>query len=293
MVSTTTRPTSPVDHFHADAMTTEEVAESFLKSRRERDLADKTLDYYQWSLDKLISQCPEWPSCADQVAGAWASPALGRVSRRNVERGIRIFLSWAEKTHGCPNPLSGREKMRKVKTLPRVLAEEEVAAVLSACDTAQERAIVALLLDTGIRVGELADLHWSNVGRDSLNVSGKTGARVVPVSPCVRKMLDGLGDHEHIWVSRKGPMSRYAVRDAVYRVFKRSGLEGPKLGAHLLRHTFATHYIDGGGNVAHLQRILGHTSLETTMIYVNLSAIALRQDHAKYSPALRFLGHSH
>ena len=80
-------------------------------------------------------------------------------------------------------------------------------------------------------------------------------------------------------------MSRCAVQGVVKGIFSRSGLRGPKLGAHLLRHTFATHYIDCGGGVAHLQRILGHKSIDTTMIYVHLSATALRADHAEHSPS--------
>ena len=278
------------DPFVPPPATTEEMAREFLKSRRRRDLADKTIEYYQWCLDKLIRVCAEWPSKPEQVAAAWDSPTLGRVSRRNVERGLRIFLFWAEERHGCHNALRGEEKMGKVKTLPRFLEEEEVAAVWLACASAQERAMVALLLDTGIRVGELAGLRWADVGSHALKVDGKTGPRFVPVSPPVRKMLEGLGDSIHIWVSRNGPMSQFAVRDAVYRIFERSELKGPKLGAHLLRHTFATHYINGGGNVAHLQQILGHASIETTMIYVHLAATAVKADHSDHSPGPGFIG---
>ena len=270
--------------------TTEEMARKFLDSRRRRDVQPATLDYYRWCLDKLIRECPEWPSKPEQVAAAWDSPTLGRVSRRNVERGIRIFLFWAEKRHGCHNALRETEKMTKVKTLPRYLEEEEVAAVVSACANAQERAMVAVMLDTGVRLGELAGLRWGDVGSRQLRVDGKTGPRFVPVSPSVRRMLDGLGDRLHIWVSINGPMSRSAVQMVVNRIFSRSGLKGPKLGPHLLRHTFATHYINGGGNVAHLQQILGHASIETTMVYVHLAATAVMADHSDHSPGPGFIG---
>ena len=272
------------------ATTTEEMARKFLESCRQRQLSDKTLEYYQWCLDKLVRQCPEWPSRPEQIAAAWDSPALGRVSRCDLERGLRIFLSWAEESHGCPNALRGTKKMPKAKTLPRVLEVEEAAAVWRACANAQERAMIALMLDTGIRLGELAGLRWADVGSRSLRVSGKTGPRFVPVSASVRKMLNGLGDSAHIWVSRRGPMSRSGVQMTIRNIFPRAGLEGPKLGPHLLRHTFATHYIDDGGHVAHLQRILGHASIETTMQYVNLAATALRSDHSEHSPGQRLMG---
>ena len=56
------------------------------------------------------------------------------------------------------------------------------------------------------------------------------------------------------------------------------------MGPHILRHTFATHYISSGGSLPHLQILLGHTSITTTEIYLRLSAAALRADHAKHSP---------
>lgn len=271
---------------------TSEIAQEFMMANRRRELSPNTIEYYQWCLDKLVSACPEWPASAGEIAAAWDSPKLGRVSRGNVERGIRIFLAWAQNNHGYPNVLHGSKRMPKAKTLPRVLHEEEVVAVWDACETAQERAMIALLLDTGIRLGELAALRWADVGHGSLNVNGKTGPRVVPVSPSIQEMLTGLGDAEHIWVSRNGPMSRSAVQMVINRVFQRSGLQGPKLGAHILRHTFATNYIADGGSVAHLQRILGHANISTTVIYLHLSVRALQADHRAHSPARRMLAQS-
>ena len=101
-------------------MQTAEMGQKFLKDCRQRELAPKTIEYYQWCLNKLIMQCPEWPDSVEQVAAAWDSPTLGRVSRGNVERGLRIIMSWAENNHGCPNALRNTTKMTETKTLPRV-----------------------------------------------------------------------------------------------------------------------------------------------------------------------------
>ena len=270
---------------------TREVGEWFIASCRRRDLSPHTIHSYEWSVGKLVSCCPEWPTEPGQVAPAWDSPSLGRVSRRDVERGIRSFLAWAERDHGLPNALSGQQRMPKIRTLPRVLEEQEAIAVCNACVSQQERAMVGLFLDTGIRVGELSGLHWDDVGRNALTVTGKTGPRLVPVSPFVREMLAGLGDSAHVWVSRRGPMSTGAVKKKVSRIFPRAGLRGPKLGGpHVLRHTFATHYIANGGNIVKLKDILGHLDISTTMIYVHLAVKVMLSDHAEYSPAARFLG---
>ena len=273
-------------------MTTEEMAQKFLAYCRMRGLASKTIEYYQWVLGKLLSECPELPTMPDQIATVLDDPKLGLVSRRALERGIRIFLKWAEDAHGHPNPLRGIKKMKKVKTLPRVLYENEVAALWAACETQQQRAMIKVFLDTGIRLDELTRLRWSDIDTDtnSIRVDGKTGPRVIPISPSVLESLQGLGDSVHVWVSSNGPMTRAAVQSAIRRIFRKAGLRGPKLGPHILRHSFGTHYIVNGGKVTHLQLIMGHASIETTMIYVHLAANHLKADHAAHSPALRLLG---
>ena len=234
----------------------------------------------------LVKRCPEMPTDAAQVNVVFDDPALGRRSKENLERAIRAFLAWAEERHGCPNPLRGVKWMPKTRTLPRVLRASEVAAIWRACATSREKAMIALLLDTGIRLGDLTGLRWEDVGADCLRVGGKTGPRVIPVTPEVREMLKDLGDAAHIWASGsgKGPFSRSAVQMGIKRIFQRAGLNGPKMGPHILRHTFATQYISSGGSLPHLQKLLGHTSITTTEIYLHLSAEALRADHAKHSP---------
>ena len=270
-------------------MQTAEMGRKFLKDCRRRELAPKTLEYYRWCLNKLVMQCPEWPDSVEQVAAAWDYPSLGPVSRRNVERGLRIIMSWAEKHHSCRNVLRNTKKMTETKTLPRVFQEKEITAVWNACDSAQESAWVALPLDTGVRLGELAGLRWPDIGPASMTVTGKTGPRVVPVSSTVREMLTGLGDEAHIWVSRNGPMTRVATQSAIRRLFGRAGLTGPKLGPHTVRHTFGTHYIANGGNIFSLKEIMGHASITTIQLYVHLAAAMTKGDHKVHSPAARML----
>ena len=265
-------------------METFNLAQDFSSHCYSRGLRPKTLEYYEWAISKLVRHCREMPTCAAQITGVYDDPALGRKSKEGVERAIRIFLAWAEARHGHPNPLRGTKRMPKAKILPRVLRHEEIGALWEACSKQRERAMVALLLDTGIRLGELAGLRWPDVGREALRVDGKTGPRVIPVSPSVRAMFDGLGDSMHLWVSRHGPMTRTAIQTSIRVIFRRAGVRGPKLGPHTLRHTFATHYVNNGGNLVCLQQILGHSSITTTELYLHLSASMLKADHAMYSP---------
>ena len=111
----------------------------------------------------------------------------------------------------------------------------------------------------------------------------------MPVSGEVERMLGGIGDAQNIWVGARGPLTLDGVKRAYRRVFGQGGITGRKLGAHTLRHTFATFYLRSGGGVRQLQGILGHESITTTMIYVHLAGSDIRLDHALHSPA-RTLG---
>ena len=107
----------------------------------------------------------------------------------------------------------------------------------------------------------------------------------MPISQPIRDMLVPLGDDTYFWLSQYGgPLSYWGIRNAFRRVFQQAGLQGPKLGPHILRHTFATEYCRSGGNIRALQTIMGHERLATTMIYVHLAGQDVRADHAAHSP---------
>ena len=84
-------------------------------------------------------------------------------------------------------------------------------------------------------------------------------------------------------MGQRGPLTKVGVREAYKRIFARAGVTR-KMGSHTLRHTFATLYLRSGGGVRHLQEILGHSRIETTMIYVHLAGRDIQADHAQYSP---------
>ena len=112
----------------------------------------------------------------------------------------------------------------------------------------------------------------------------------MPVSPELSARLQRLGQGEYVWMGKNGsPLTQYGVQQAFVRIFRRAGVGGRKAGPHVIRHTFATMYLRAGGGVHQLQRILGHQSVETTMIYVHLAGRDVQADHAAHSPA-RVLG---
>ena len=169
-------------------------------------------------------------------------------------------------------------------TLPRVLSDAEFDNILDAAQSKRDLALVALPLDNGVRLGEIAALRYQDVRETTITVDGKVGQRVVPVSEQVRDLLLSLGDGEYVWFGRRGPMTHSGIQLAIRRVMSRAGIIPPKSGPHLLRHTFAVRYLMNGGDVFSLQRIMGHSSVQSTMIYVHMSAWHLSRQHRQFSP---------
>jgi integrase/recombinase XerD len=170
---------------------------------------------------------------------------------------------------------------------PLTLDGPTLRRVMVAALTRRDKALLALLADTGIRAGEAWGLRWSDVSVEAstIRVDGKTGAREVPMSEVVRWLLLGV---ELPWRSEGGgELTLDGLAQAVRRCLRRAGVRHG--GPHLLRHTFGRLYVLAGGDVFSLQRIMGHSSLMTTRIYVEMGAADLVAQHRKYSPVVRLL----
>ncbi len=266
-------------------METKTATASFLGYCVYRGLRPKTLEFYSWGLNYLEQAYDELPEHRREIVAIIGSRHLAQESRRCLQRIFRRFFRWAEQEFEQVNPMLDLEPLPKAKSVPRVLSADEVLAVWSACDSDHERAMVAVVLDTGIRLGEVANLMKGDLGTETLRVNGKVGDRLVPISKSVRDMLLGLAANgQDIWVGRQGRLTRSGIQRVYQGILRRAGLTGRKLGPHLLRHTFGTQYCRAGGNVRILQEIMGHESLETTMIYVHLASRAVIEDHFSHSP---------
>ena len=90
--------------------------------------------------------------------------------------------------------------------------------------------------------------------------------------------------NHQLWHRDGEPISFDEVKSVYRRPFQRRGITGPKLGAHTLRHTFATMYLRAGGGVRQLESILGHSKQETTINNVHLAGVDVQKEHARYSP---------
>lgn len=234
---------------------------------------------------------------------------------RNVAT-LKSFGSWLESRGMVPgNPASRLRTPKAPKALPRVLTQEQVTRLLErvaarASDGTPEHlrdhAVFELLYSSALRVSELVTLKLSgfNRGERSVRVLGKGNKeRVVPLgAPAARALERYLGEARANLVSRASVPLTEQVRtaffignrdgaplntSAVYRLVARE-LEaepggGPR-GPHTLRHTAATHLLDGGADLRVVQEMLGHSSLSSTQVYTHVSMERLAQTYRQAHP---------
>ncbi len=227
------------------------------------------------------------------------SSVAGRV------RTLRAFAGWAAREFDlADNPLRGVPVPKVPEQLVRSLREADVRALLAAIDAGSEqperdRALVLLLLDTGIRLSEAAGVRIGDIDllEGRCRVMGKGAKeRVVPVGRkarrAVRQMLTRRSNpsaEAPLFVGADGrPLAPHGFQQVIRRLSERAELS-VRCSPHVLRHTFARSFLQNGGDVFSLQRILGHSpsSLQVTRRYVDLLDDDLREVHRNASPVDR------
>lgn len=218
---------------------------------------------------------------------------------RGCVRTLKAFASWLyEEGYTDWNVLQRYRLPRAQKKEPVWLTQEEMERVLAVFDRkttmgARDYAIVVTFLDTGLRCRELCGLELANADLDvgELKVLGKGNKeRTVPVGVRAVRALRRYRDHfrppieaPQFFFSVDGrPLSVHAVQCVVLKAKQKTGIA--RLHPHLLRHTFAIHYLMAGGDVFSLQKILGHSTLEVTRMYVNMVSSQVKEKHRLYSP---------
>ena len=261
----------------------------YIADCQHRNLAAKTLSGYRWALSILSDKGRKLPSSSSELLRVLDVPGFADDTRHDLWRAARTFYRWLERTHGESNLMDDVPPPRKRRRLPRALNDNEVQALLDAAKRPRDLALLAIMLDTGVRVGEAAGLTRSTISPEGMDVFGKTGGRFVPLSKSVYEMITSTGNGELIWIGVRGqPLTTNGLTQIVRRTMRQANLRPPKTGPHTLRHTFARRFLRLGGNLYALQRLLGHASIESTMVYAHMADRELMDQHRRYSPLQGF-----
>ena len=225
-------------------------------------------------------------------------------SQARIISGLRSFFKFL-KMEGCieNNPAQLLELPRIGRRLPDVLTVEEIDAMENAIDTStyegcRNRAIIETMYSCGLRVSELVGLSLSKVFLDEeyIIVEGKgSKQRLVPISQSaiqeIRNYLPRRGDltamrgsEDILFFNRRGgQLTRTMIFYIVKSLCEQCDIR-KSISPHTLRHSFATHLLEGGANLRAIQQMLGHESITTTEIYVHIDRSYLRREVDLYHP---------
>ena len=228
---------------------------------------------------------------------------LTKLSPFTVIREVKIlrgFGTWLER-EGFDNPFSGLPIPKAPRYIVDILTDSEIAKLVEGInpDTeigARQYALVMLMLDSGLRISEVANARLENLDmeRRVLKVKGKGNKeRIVPFGQrAAQALMRYLHLHRptplkkedtFIFLAGDGvPMTRNSLEQVVRRLRLNSGIK--RLHAHLFRHTFAVKFLESGGDLRTLQLILGHASLIVTQKYLHLSDMRIQAQYEANSP---------
>lgn len=204
----------------------------------------------------------------------------------NIMSIIKSFYSFLAENEYIPaNPAKGISSVKTDKKAPVYLTQDEMRALIETALDPRDNLIVKMLYATGVRVSELVNIKKQDIDldRNTIKVFGKGAKeRIVLVPDVLKAQLEtycgGFPEGQKLF-----DLNIRTVERDIKALAVRAGIN-KKVTPHKLRHSFATHMLQNGGNVVAIQKLLGHTSLNTTQIYTHYSVDELKDMYAHTHP---------
>ena len=302
-------------------MASEKLADFFNYLSIEKGLSRNTTDAYRRDLDRFfhylsINQLsPAQVSTNDlSMYVAWLrgmNNSEFKIGESSIARNIisvRSYFFYLAKESNLANPAANFKPPKISKRLPKALSIDQVMRIVNFAGTdsisARDKAVVELLYSTGARVSEIIDLNLNDIDSFSnsegqittVKLRGKGGKeRVVPIGSFAvtavndylarsRPTLSKVTTQKSLFLNQRGGrLTRQSAWNIVAKAAQRAGLKD-QVTPHSLRHSFATHLLDGGADIRVVQELLGHSSVTTTQIYTLITIDRLRESYSSAHP---------
>lgn len=278
----------------------------------ERSLSDNTVEAYSRDVGHLFSFINATSTPIEELGlqdlhefmGVLAEMGIQPRSQARICSGVKSFLEWMLMEGKLDsNPAELLEIPDTGEYFPDVLSVDEINLMESMIDPSKKEAsrnlaIVEMLYGSGLRVSELIDLRISrfNASEGFVMVEGKgSKERYVPLSPTAIAAVEDYFDdamrpspktgcHDFLFLNRRGGK---LTRQMIYHIIKELADEAgisKRVSPHTLRHSFATHLLEGGANLRAIQEMLGHANLSTTEIYTHIDTSTMRTELLRCHP---------
>lgn len=273
---------------------------TYLEWKRSEGLAPKSIYEYKIMLEIFFKNCPkEINEIAAEDIKLFLKEyqANHNISNRTLDKYreyVCRFFSWLhDMGYIYKNPGYMCRPIKYEIKQRQALTDYELELFRNACTTARERAIVEVFYSTGCRISELCILKFTDIDwlTGDVHIFGKGSKhRTSFLNARARVALDNYlrvreGNSEYIFVSDRephGPLGKEAVEKIIRKIAERVDGCNKHITPHVLRHTTATLALKNGMNITDISSLLGHNSIETTMIYAKTSYESVRAAHAKY-----------
>lgn len=287
----------------------------------EKGLAKNTITAYQADLERYfhylsINKLKFDQIKPDQLTGylAWLRGMQNtefEIGESSIARNVislRGYYSYLASEHKLLNPAINLKPPRIPKRLPKALSIDQVMTILNIAGddfiSVRDKAIIELLYSTGARVSELTNLNTTDIskvesaegGITTVKLKGKGGKeRVVPIGSYgvsalneyltrSRPTLSKLSSQRALFLNQRGGrLTRQTAWNVVAKSAARAGM-ADLVTPHSMRHSFATHLLDGGADIRVVQELLGHASVTTTQIYTLITIDRLRESYSSAHP---------
>jgi len=280
----------------------------------EKGLSKNTVSAYRRDLSSFLEYLDDSKVVLDGVDAEFVSKFVAdlrvkRLSESSIARKVVALRSWyafIEKDSGIKNLVKDYLPPKIPKRLPKALTIDEVSRLINSCDDSiigiRNRAILEVLYATGARVSEIVSLNVGDISKSedavvTVKVKGKGGKeRLVPLGSYAQIALDQYLVRARPVLLKKKTVSALFINESLgTRLSRQSGWQvvkdsadrakiGSAVSPHSLRHSFATHLLDGGADIRVVQELLGHSSVTTTQIYTLVTIDKLRESYIAAHP---------
>lgn len=275
-----------------------EYLQMFIDAKRIEGCSDRTLRYYQVTVEHLLQTVDvemrkmTTDDLRSYLADYQKINNCSKVTIDNIRRNLSSFFSWLEEEdYILKSPMRRIHKIKTKQQVKEIISDEMIEKMRDNCKTKRDLAIIDLLYSTGIRVGELVRLNISDIDFEERECvvygKGDKERRVyfdakakLHLQNYIKSRTD---DNPALFVTLDAPYDRLKISGVEIRMRELGRmLNIPKIHPHKFRRTMATRAIDKGMPIEQVQKILGHSQIDTTMQYAIVNQNNVKASHRRY-----------
>lgn len=270
----------------------------FLDAKKIEGCSERTLKYYQITIEHLLAnvQTPIRKITTDELRGYLVDYQkinnCSKVTVDNVRRNISSFFSWLEEEDFIlKSPMRRIHKIKTKTVVKEIISDESIERLRDGCHEIRDLAMIDLLYSTGIRVGELVKLNIQDIDFEQRECvvfgKGDKERKVyfdAKAKIHLKKYLEErIDNNPALFVTLDAPFDRLKISGVEIRLRKLGrSLSLDRIHPHKFRRTMATRAIDKGMPIEQVQKILGHSQIDTTMQYAIVNQKNVKSSHQKY-----------